>query len=128
MKDLRCTGSLQVSYTRILHLYTANYLPVKLMILWTCAQAKCYKDWTKAYSVYVYMYAHYGFNAAKPQPLIKMEILGKRHLCSIIHFIYLTGILSFVYGSCLNTSMILSFSSRMPSMFLSFRKTFSNLL
>ena len=73
-------------------------------------------------------YVHYSFNAAKPQPLINMEILVKRHLCSIIHFIYLTGILSFMYGSCRNTSMILSLSSWMSSMFLSFLKTFSNLL
>ena len=73
-------------------------------------------------------YVHYSFNAAKPQPLINMEILVKRHLCSIIHFIYLAGIVSFMYGSCLNTSMILSFSSWMSSMFLSFLKTFANLL
>ena len=73
-------------------------------------------------------YVHCSFNAAKPQPLINMEILAKRHLCSIIHFTYLTGILSFMYGSCLNTSMILPLSSWMPSMFLSFLKTFSNLL
>ena len=75
-------------------------------------QAKSYKDWTTAHSVCTYV--HCSFNAAYRKPLINMEILAKRHLCSIIHFIYLTGMLSFMYGSCRNTSMILSFSSRMP--------------
>ena len=73
------------------------------------SNSKCYKDWTKARSVCTYVYCI--FNAAKPQPLINIEILGKRLLCCIIHFIYLTGILSPMYGSCLNTSMILSFKA-----------------
>ena len=126
VKDLRRADSLQVSYTRILHPSVANYLLVKLKILWTCEQ-NAIRTGPKPHGVYAHMSTS-SFNAATPQPLINIGILSKRHLCSIIHSVYLTGILSFIYGSCRNTSMILSLSSWMPSMFLSFLKTFSNLL
>ena len=114
---------------RILHPSVTNYLLVKLKTLWACTQAKCYKDWTKGpQCIYIYVIAYCILNVVKPQPLINTEIIGKRHLRSIIHFIYLTGLLSFMYGSCLNTSMILSLSSWMPSISSSFLKTFFNLL
>ena len=100
-----CEQPLVILYEDFASLRSQSFTK-KIKILWTCGQAKCYKDWTKAHSVCTYVCC--SFNAAKPQPLINMEILGKRHLCSIIHFIYLTGIVSFMYGSCLNTSMILS--------------------
>ena len=125
VKDLRCGQPLGILYEDFTSL-SSQLFTVKLKILWTCAQAKCYEDWTKAPRCICMPTS--SFNAAKPQPLIIAYILSKRHLCSMIQSIYLTGILSLMYGSCLNTSMILSLSSWMPSMFLSFLKTFSNLL